>query len=293
VDAEGNVVGINTKIAIKEIGDKVFIQPQINFALESRIVQRILSDIFTNNGRVRRAFYGLEISQSYQAKGEGESRVASADPLPVLASVLPGSPAAISLAGKEGASIVRINGVLVRNAQEALGALEEVRPGETVSFELDRSGRREQASFKTGELTPALLGQLAQFVLYRHAGFDVKQGNGGVVLSSGAAAGVQTPQGDNHINSKQEYYRFEKDSKRYNKTRGGVPAQSIVAAGLIVDENNAEVWRVKNLADLGISIRLAALSGVIDLVPDTNEGSEVQRVRLSGDENVVAETVVY
>ena len=69
IDENGDVAGINSQIAFaKSPGGEQLIQSQINFALEAGISKRIVEDIITNNGRVKRAFIGVEISQRYEYK---------------------------------------------------------------------------------------------------------------------------------------------------------------------------------------------------------------------------------
>ncbi|MDX5320203.1 MAG: trypsin-like peptidase domain-containing protein, partial [Bacteroidota bacterium] len=63
VDAQGKVLGINSQIAFAKRGGTQIWQPQINFALEAEISNRLINDILSNNGLVKRAWLGLEVVQ--------------------------------------------------------------------------------------------------------------------------------------------------------------------------------------------------------------------------------------
>ena len=100
----GKVVGVNSRIEIRKMGEQMYIQPQINFALETRLTKRIFEDVLTNQGRMRRPFFGLEIVQraiDWRAKN---TREVGLDEGPMIGSVLADCPAARALQGKEHAS---------------------------------------------------------------------------------------------------------------------------------------------------------------------------------------------
>ena len=61
VDINGNVAGINSQIAFADRDNSSIWQPQINFALEANIAQRLIHDILDNNGLVKRAYLALRL----------------------------------------------------------------------------------------------------------------------------------------------------------------------------------------------------------------------------------------
>jgi serine protease DegQ len=149
LDMNGKVAGINSQIAFaKAPNGEEIIQSQINFALEAAIAERIINDVLTNNGRVNRAFLGLEISQKFSMSYDWYSgnSIYQEDSLPVITGVIPGSPAYSLMANKIGAEILKINGVAVRNVEEALGELEKVKPQSPVKLTVLKNGLREEVT---------------------------------------------------------------------------------------------------------------------------------------------------
>lgn len=56
-----------------------------------------------------------------------------------------------------------------------------------------------------------------------------------------------------------------------------------------------DFWRVRSLADLGIAVRLAALSGFVDLVPwkGDSELLQVLQIELTDEPGATAKTLFY
>ncbi|MCD4665850.1 MAG: trypsin-like peptidase domain-containing protein [Bacteroidales bacterium] len=156
MDENGKVAGINSQIAFAETpnGDQI-LQSQINFALEAGISKRIVNDIITNNGRVKRAFIGLEISQKYGYEyTESYNYVPyEIDTYPIISGIIPGSAASKLLSDKIGWQIKKINGKEIRNLEEVLGELEKVKPGSSVMFYLENNGTTTDAPVNAAELT--------------------------------------------------------------------------------------------------------------------------------------------
>jgi S1-C subfamily serine protease len=294
VNSEGNVVGVNSRIEIRKIGEQNYVQPQLNFALETKIARRIVDDILANNGRVRRSYLGVEICQRFRVDGQGQET--KLDQGPVISALIPGGPASRTLEGKAGARILQINGVAVRNVEEALGALEEVLPGNDVQFDLEKSGTRERVTVRTEEMTSQVLGSLAKAVIQRHGQTEVVEGEGRVALRGGSREEVRPGQQprDERLNVRGQSYEYEKQSRQFRKSNqasGGTV--NVAAAGVVVNENEANVWRVRTLSDLGVAIRLSALAGVIDLVTDMPEGTNVLRMSMADEEGTFAPTAIH
>jgi len=115
VNQKGEVVGINSQIAFAPRGETPLWQPQINFALEHEICLRLLDDVVTNNGLIRRAYIGLQVMQAYDYEEWmtwfGGSPWVKRDTLPVIKNTIFGSPAFAVLANKVGAQIFSVIGV--------------------------------------------------------------------------------------------------------------------------------------------------------------------------------------
>ncbi|MCD4683584.1 MAG: S1C family serine protease, partial [Bacteroidales bacterium] len=99
VDEHGKVVGVNSQIAFADTPDGgQILQSQINFALEAELSERLIDDILAYDGRVRRAYLGIELSQKYEYSYDGyDYSLISEDELPVISGIIPGSPAYASL----------------------------------------------------------------------------------------------------------------------------------------------------------------------------------------------------
>src|SRR5262249_55479294 len=177
VDANGMVVGINTRIHAEAFRsneeERPIIQvpyPQLNFALEAPLAARLVNEIISNEGRIRRSFLGIEIAQEITRGGAG---------FPVLKSTLENTPAS-SLSSFVGAHIRKINDASIRNIEEALGALEDARPGTDVRFEFERDGRTSQAVVRSTELATADLEKFAH-AMFAKASLGVVVENGNAV----------------------------------------------------------------------------------------------------------------
>ena len=71
-------------------------------------------------------------------------------------------------------------------------------------------------------------------------------------------------------------------------------ARAIVAAGRVSGDGEGSPWRVATLADLGMACRLAAISGLVDVVYDNGSSDySALRCNLSGREDLLTETLLY
>ena len=295
VDERGQVLGINSQIAFGNApdGSQIWLS-QINFALESPIVQRLLTDVLTNDGLVRRAYLGLEVSQQTRQPSR-EEHTRPQTTAPVLSALLPDSPAKAELVSRVGQRIVAINGDEVRSVEEVLGALEAVRPGTaaTLTFRPD-GGTDEVVTVKTGTLTPVQLESIARFVLAtaRLAFTDLPGGGLAVQMTT-----------DNNTYEMSDGRKFKKIPAQYLEKRGAPSPKSgptatgarVVAAGLH-SERGSKLWRINKLSYLGAVCRLMGLAGVIDLaVADPADAENVRFARklLSGEEGTLKACLWY
>jgi S1-C subfamily serine protease len=321
VDGNGDVVGINSQIAFAEKNNTQIWQPQINFALEGTLSDKLVNDVLTNNGLVKRAFLGIEISRQklnpnaqqqrtpynrYQKEQEGElnngwgnpyqkqREQPEVNPNPVISGVLAEGPANDKLSPYIGYTVKKINNVDIRNTEEALGALEKVKPGETVTFELERNGNKVNVSVTSRTLNASTSALIGKYVA-RQWGADLSQNNDNVFFS---------------IKNKNAYSSYQKNATELINylDQNGTAASSdmlfnqdwqIVGAG-IVTQNAQVVFKTKDMADLGAALKLAGTTGVVDLLlfrryGDPNDDRSYIRKRFvfSGEDSIFKETVWY
>ncbi len=184
VNEAGNVVGVNTGIEIRERFNQLFIEPQINFALEASVASRALDDM-VQFGRVRRAYLGIRFAQDFGTpKSDSDPAFVDIGAKPEIAEVLDGSPAAAAGLGQyAGATVTKVNNQDVTSIEEVLEALESMRPGDNCTLFLDQDGHASKVTFKTDELTQDRAATWAEHVL-AEAGWTVKQTDSGVTLQN-------------------------------------------------------------------------------------------------------------
>ncbi|MEZ0609425.1 S1C family serine protease [Fibrella sp. WM1] len=309
VDERGQVLGINSQIAFADApdGSQIWLS-QINFALETPIVQRLLTDVLTNDGLVRRAYLGLEISQQTRtaprdSRPDGrEERPRSQTTDPVLSAILPDSPAKAALSGRVGQRIVAVNGEEVRSVEEVLGTLETVRPGSTVTLTFQpEGGANQDVAIRAGTLSPVQLESIARYVLAstRLSFTDVP--GGGLAVQMTPDENTYEMTDDRKFKKipakflEQKEGRAPADASATTKSSAAAGNVRIVAAGLH-SERGSKLWRVNKLSYLGAVCRLMGLTGVVDLAfADPTDAQNVRFARklLSGQEGVVKACLWY
>jgi len=276
------VVGINTRIHADMFRsneeERPIIQvpyPQLNFALEAPLAARLVNEIISNAGRVRRSFLGIEIVQEITPRSAG---------FPVLKSILENTPAS-SLSSFVGARVQKINGAVIRNVEEALGALEEARPGTDVRFEFERDGSTSQAVVHSTELATADLEKFAH-AMFAKASVSVAVENGNVVLKRRSSR-----PGSAGLDIRIERLSFAEIGKATRKDALPKLPSDLTGQVLVAGTPDAEaIWRIRSIADLGIVVRLAARTGQLFVANAEMEGYVVF---LGDGENVLRETLYY
>lgn len=264
VNQKGEVVGMNSQIAFATRGKDQIWQPQINFALENEICERLLDDVITNDGLIRRAYVGIQVTQAYDYEEWmswfGGSPWVRRDTLPVIKFVIPGSPAASVLANKTGAQIFSINGVTVRNNSEVLGELENIRPGSTIKMVIVTKSGKENVEIKTEPISPRSLEMVAISVLEGGKQYKlVKNDDGSVSIrkatSSSSTSSLSSQKSESGV-SKGGVKQLDdlKDNTNYR----------IVSAGLAL-KNYTSKYRIKKLSDVGAALRLTGETGIFQL----------------------------
>lgn len=297
VDIAGDVVGINSQIAFAERGNDQIWQPQINFALEAGLSERLVNDIINNKGLIKRAYLGVEISQikidSYYEKKYGYSEKEEINPLPFISAVLPAGPAAEVLSAYVGYTITSINNETVRNVEEALGALEKAKPNDEITFNLVKNGQTAVAKVRAETSNVNSSAAISKYAVNRWGGKSSSDNN---LLSL-------------NFVDKNTYASFRNKSSESISVLGNKNALAqdvlfsnqwlVVAAGLVSTNGNS-LWKVTDDADLGAALRLTGLTGVIDLVlfakgTDVSNQNNyiVKRFKLSGRDNTFKQTLWY
>ena len=240
IDEQGKIVGINSQIAFANQSGKQLWQPQINFALEGELSQRLINDILTNNGVVKRAYLGIELS-----KGNFTS-IAGFDEFPVISKLMADAPEA--LFQSLGHELRAVNGVETRNLEEALGELEKVLPFMSINLTLANNGKVYNLEVLTKLLTYEQLENLAKTLLEE---WNIN---------------IEEDQGKLYFIHKKEIIIPAK--KIAGKPR--IPAKTMIieqkkyifVVGHLEEE---KIWFVENLVDMGSILRLLGLTGSIDL----------------------------
>ena len=135
INAEGELIGINTAVLAKNLGVE-----GIGFAIPVNLVRGVMSEIL-EKGRVVRGWIGIVPADIDQNDAQ---RFQLPQPGVVVAKLYVGSPAAI--AGMEPRDmILTVNGVKVVSAQDALTRIANAKPGKKVKI----TGLRGAGSFAT------------------------------------------------------------------------------------------------------------------------------------------------
>jgi putative serine protease PepD len=130
VDMRGRVVGVNSQIATAGANGNV----GVGFAVPSNTVRDVVPRL-ARGERIERAYLGLTTAA-------GPSGVE-------VEAVLPGEPAA--RAGLvPGDRILSVDGQTVREPSDVIDAIDGREPGDTVTVEVERDGRRERIDVELG-----------------------------------------------------------------------------------------------------------------------------------------------
>lgn len=265
VDSKGELVGINSQIAFAQSNDMTLWQPQINFALEAILSNRLIDEIINNNGRVKRAFIGVEVSQRYEQVFDLVTFTQQwqlKDEVPVISGVMRSSPAFSALSDKVGAILLKVNGVEVRNIQEALGEFEKAKPGENLSLLIRHNNTEQKVDFKTQDLNAQRNEQIARFVMENEDRVSIVFENNQVVLNIGREYA------DKNVNTK--------------KTTSQVDSYQVLTVGMSEDNYNV-LWRLNSMSDLGAALRLTGLYGFYDIfvLDKKNPKAEPEKYRIN------------
>lgn len=280
INEKGEVVGVNSQIAFATAPDgSQILQQQINFSLEPKLTERLINEVLNNNGRVKRAYLGLEVAQAYTVEGENYYLK---DEAAKIYGVVPGSNAAGAMSGKIGYFVTKVNGVEVRNVEEVLGEFEKIAPNGKVNLVIKSpSGTAENVSFTAGDLKKFELETIATYVLTQIPGVTLNTSYGQVAFD--------------YTDGSSQYQQKE---KKFLNQRGDYKGKSyFVVCGGIYKESSPNMWKILTLSQLGAAIKLSSLSGVFDYyitdVANPSAEATLYRQYLSGINTVIKSTIYY
>ncbi|NUM31517.1 MAG: serine protease [Bacteroidetes bacterium] len=282
INEKGEVVGVNSQIAFATAPDgSQVLQQQINFSLEPKITEKIIRDVFSNNGIVKRAYLGIEIAQAYDVEGQNYYLK---DEAAKIYGVIPESNAYSTLSSKIGYYVLKVNGVEVRNVEEVLGEFEKISPNSKVTLVIkSSSGTTETVSFTSSELRKRELETIAEYVITQIPGVTLNNSYGQVAFD---------------YNDGSNQYQYSQGDKKFKNQRGETSGKTyFVLCGGIYNESNPNMWKVLTLSELGAAMRYSGLSGVFDyyITDAKNSSAQAQLYRqyLSGVNSVIKSTIYY
>ena len=285
IDKTGKLVGIDSHITFANApkGEEMM-QSYIGFALEAGVSKKIISDIINNNGRVKRAFVGVEISQKFEYDYTGPYNyiLVKKEELPVITGTIPGSPASSTLSDKINWQVTKINGKEVHNVEEALGELEKAKPGSTLIFSLKSGSSSTDVVINTGELKAIELEHMVRFILGQNknivVNFDHSQ--------------VQFKMKESNF-----YYHNNYTISKYEMSGKSMQDDYYILSAGISTETSKSMWLTRNLSEMGAAFRLTGTAGLIDfyITKPSEPGEKIELLRqyLSNDENVIKSTLWY
>ncbi len=290
INETGKVVGINSQIAFATTpSNETLWQSQINFALESSISERLFNDIISNNGVVKRAYFGLILSQESRIVTEkSETYTEAVDELPVIDGALRNAPDYQLIEHYKGAKVISVNSVLVRSLEEAMGEFEKIVPGSNLVCKVNLNGKVETITIKSRLFAASDQEQIANDFIRLTGIFELDNDHPQVVVTQKTSKGYYVR------DEKKEYKKMKELKSPENPSMN----KYIVLAAGVYNEGGSNLWKTENVRDLGSAIRINSLTGIIDLclLPyASNDINDVQLARyyLSGDENLLKAVLFY
>ena len=138
LDANGHVLGLNDQIETNnQTAGGQGSSSGVGFAVPSNTVKRVITQIIAGH-KVQHAFVGVCLNSA----GNG-AQIASQGSQNCQQPITPGSPAAT--AGLHpGDTITAINGTPIATTDQFIGAVDNLRPGQTVTMSITRAGQAKQ-----------------------------------------------------------------------------------------------------------------------------------------------------
>ena len=263
VDASGDVLGINSQIAFTRSpsGNDVWLS-QINFALDGTLSKRLVENIIENNGRVERAYAGIELSQE-QVYHPGTRRMEEGKV--VISGILNDAPSAAKLRQYAGMELVRVNEMDIRTVEDALYQFERTTPGQELTLQVDDGKMgRQVVKITTTTLRKRQLESIAAYFLGSIPDIDLHSADPQVLIEL--------------KEEKVQQYGEQGFGELFNPSQTLQKNYAVLAAG-VRGKNYQRMWRIDGLYDLGAALKLSGLSGILDMyVAENSAGSEKIKV---------------
>lgn len=243
VDADGKVVGVNTWIETRNKGGQNYLFSQLNFALEGQRAARLVKNILENDGRLRRAFLGVEFACT--------TLPSEPDGAPFIKSVLADSPAYESLQDKIGYTVTQVNGEKIQTLQDIIRVLEATAPGASVALKLKKQIASPEITLEASELTPDKLEQVALHFFKNYSDYEPQEDAAGIALKGTKdyrrlERFLTAGEGENWAS-----FEVVEGKEKYGLAGlGGMSKQGTLAS-----------YQANSLRDLGAIIRLSSIEG--------------------------------
>ena len=272
VNSQGELVGVNSWIGTDVKNNQQFIFSQLNFAIESDLVQQLVGEIIDNNGRVRRNFTGIEFGTRRD--------YLDLDSPPFIQDIVSGSPASELMADKVGYYVTAINGEPTKTLQDILRIFERAAKEATFEFSLseempDFSQTSKMAGFKkvekvsvsASDMSIENLEKIANHFFDKYGDYQLKEENGGL-----------------HLRKKtgKPKARIEKvlidDMQAKYVVEAGQDEYEVIGAGLFDNWGRGTLYRAKSLKDIGAVIRLCSMEGHLSMSVQREDDS-IENIR--------------
>lgn len=159
------------------------------FALQSRIVERIVKDIVEHE-EVQRAFTGIQFAQLVDNKGQPVERIG-------ISEIISNSPASKYRDQLENQVVKSINGKPVKDIYDVLQIMENIRPCTSVTIELDANNQYQKFTITPELLEREQLRQIAEHTVQYHKDVFIK--GDAIILNNNKTQQVATVAGVNNI----------------------------------------------------------------------------------------------
>lgn len=243
VDEKGQVVGINTWIETRNKNGQNYLFSQLNFALEGQKALQLVKNMLNNDGRLRRAFLGVEFAATVIER--------EPDGPPFIKNVLADSPAFEALKDKTGFRVSSINGEPVRTLQDIVRIMEGTSPGETLSLSLQGDMSSLEVSLETSELAPERLEQIARHFFRNYSDYELEEDAAGIALKG--SKGYLRLEQFKAAGKEDEWASFE--------VVQGKEEYGIAGLGGMNKQGTLSLYQAKTIKDLGSVIRLCTIEG--------------------------------
>ncbi len=249
VNSKGEVVGMNSWIEISRNN----VIPQLNFALDVEILNKIIPEMINNGGRLNRVYLGVEFSTVRRFSGISD---------PVIRSVIPDGTDRSKLEKFIEIPIKTMNKHKIKSLQDILMLMEGLRKGDKVTFKFNNG---KSISLKLGEMKTNNMHKHASAFLDQYSQYSIKEIEGTVYLNARKEAPLISL-----VEKEQE----GKQGVGFSEIRGESEYKIIGAGDLGWKGNSGKFYKIRNLHDFACVIRLASMNGYIDVLPE----SSVKRV---------------